>query len=174
MEINFKDYKMIKSLMLVLALALSTATFAAEVPIRGMVSSKCVINTDTAGVYGNPVPNTLSTAAIDGGVTPIIRYDVVEAGYYKAMITVPSAFTSSPTLTDVVNWTGSVNVSKVTDSGMSAYTSNKRIYNNTTEIDLSVPGTVWFSATSKAQYGYGKSFPAGEYRAVVLAECIAL
>lgn len=165
---------MIKSLILALALATSIGVNAAEVPIRGMVSSKCVINTDTTGVYGNPTPNTLSTLAIDGGVQPVIRYDVVESGYYKAMITVPNAFTSSPTLTDVVNWTGSVSVSKVTDSAMSAYTNNKRMYNNTTEFDLSVPGTVWFSAVSKAQYGYGKSFPAGEYKAVVLAECIAL
>jgi hypothetical protein len=90
------------------------------------------------------------------------------------LITVPSAFTSSPALPDAVNWTGSVAVSRVTDAAMSAYTTNKRVYNNTTEVDLSVQGTVWFSATSKAQYGYNKSFPAGEYKAVVLAECIAL
>lgn len=165
---------MIKYLISAVALIASLNVFALEVPIRGMVSSKCVINTDVVGVYGNPTPGVLSTAAIDGGVQPVIRYDVVESGYYKAIITVPSAFTSSPALTDVVNWTGSVSVSKVTDSAMSAYTTNKRLYNNTTEIDLTVPGTVWFSATSKAQYGYNKAFPSGEYRAVVLAECIAL
>lgn len=163
---------MIKSLLLTLALCFSAQ--AAEVPIRGMVTSKCVINTDTPGVYGNPAPGQLSTDRADGGITPIIRYDVVEAGFYKALITVPGTFTSSPALTDSVTWTGSVAVSKVTDAGMSAYTANKRVYNNTTEIDLSLPGTVWFSATSKAQYGYNKSFPAGEYKAVVLAECIAL
>lgn len=165
---------MIKSVLLAIALALSLSATAAEVPIRGMVSSKCVINTDIPGVYGNPTPNVLSTAAVDGGVVPVIRYDVIESGYYKALITVPNAFTSSPALSDVVNWTGTVAVSKVTDAAMSAYTTNKRVYNNTTEIDLSVQGTVWFSAASKAQYGYGKSFPAGEYKAVVLAECIAL
>jgi hypothetical protein len=165
---------MIKSIILAMSLAVSLAVSAAEVPIRGMVSSKCVINTDIPGVYGNPTPNVLSTAAIDGGVVPVIRYDVVESGYYKALITVPNAFTSSPALADVVNWSGTVSVSKVTDAAMSAYTTNKRMYNNTTEIDLSVPGTVWFSASSKAQYGYGKAFPAGEYKAVVLAECIAL
>lgn len=163
---------MIKSLLLTLALCFSVQ--AAEIPIRGVVSSKCVINTDTPGVYGNPTPGQLSTDRSDGGITPVIRYDVVEAGYYKALVTVPGGFTSSPTLTDAVTWTGSVAVSKVTDAGMSVYTSNKRVYNNTTEIDLSIPGTVWFSATSKAQYGYNKSFPAGEYKAVVLAECIAL
>jgi hypothetical protein len=27
---------------------------AAEVPINGTVQSRCVITTDTAGVYGNP------------------------------------------------------------------------------------------------------------------------
>lgn len=165
---------MIKSIILAMALATSLSVFAAEVPIRGIVSSKCVINTDVPGVYGNPTPQLLSTAAVDGGVTPVIRYDVVESGYYKAFITVPTAFTSSPSLSDTVTWTGSVAVSKVTDAGMSAYTTNKRVYNNVTEIDLSVPGTVWFAATSKAQYGYGKAFPAGEYKAVVLAECIAL
>lgn len=165
---------MIKSLILAITLAIPLSILAAEVPIRGMVSSKCVINTDTVGVYGNPTPNVLSTAAIDGGVQPVIRYDVVESGYYKATITTPNSFTSSPSLPDVTNWTGSVTVSKVTDAAMSAYTSNKRVYGNTTEVDLTVPGTVWFSAVSKAQYGYGKAFPAGEYKAIVLAECIAL
>lgn len=164
----------LKFMLLAMALAISAGTNAAEVPIRGMVSSKCVINTDTPGVYGNPTPNVLSTANVDGGVRPIIRYDVVESGYYKATITTPNAFTSSPTLTDTVIWTGAVTVSKVTDAAMSAYTTNKRMYGNTTEFDLSVAGTVWFATDSKAQYGYGKSFPAGEYKSVVLAECIAL
>lgn len=168
------DYKIFKSILVAAFLAVSFNAMSTEVPIRGSVSSKCVINTDVPGVYGNPAPNVLSTAAVDGGVLPIIRYDVIESGYYKAVITVPTMFTSSPTLSDVVNWTGSVAVSKVTDASMSAYTTNKRLYNSTTEVDLSIPGTVWFSATSKAQYGYGKAFPAGEYKAVVLAECIAL
>jgi len=165
---------MIKYILMALALSLSLATQSAEVPIRGIVSSKCVINTDTQGVYGNSTPNTLSTARVDGGISPVIRFDVVESGYYKATVTVPTAFTSSPTLTDAVNWTGGVEVSKVTDAAMSAYTTNKRVYNSTTEFDLTVPGTVWFTANSKAEYGYNKSFPAGEYKALVLAECIAL
>jgi hypothetical protein len=174
MLLNLKDYKMIKSLILALALATSLCATSAEVPIRGIVSSKCVINTDTPGVYGNPTPGMLSTGAADGGMSPVIRYDVVEAGYYKAMITVPSSFTSSPTLSDMVTWSGSVGVSKVTDSNMSAYTNSKRIYGYTSEFDLTVAGTVWFTANSKALYGANKSFPAGEYKAVVLAECIAL
>jgi hypothetical protein len=163
-----------KLAMLIAALAVSVGIGAAEVPIRGNVSSKCIINTDTPGVYGNPTPNVLSTLAADGGVPPVVRYDVIQAGYYKATITVPSAFSSSPTLTDSVTWSGSVIVSRVTNAGMSVYTTNKRVYNNTTEFDLTVPGTVWFSAVSKAEYGYEKSFPTGDYRAVVLAECIAL
>lgn len=165
---------MIKSILLAMALAISFGVNSAEVPIRGVVSSKCVINTDTVGIYGNPTPNTLSTAVADGGAPAVIRYDVVQAGYYKATITTPNAFTSSPSLSDVVNWSGAVTVSRVTDPAMSGYTTSKRVYNNVTEIDLSVPGTVWFATTSKAEYGYDKSFPAGEYRAIVLAECIAL
>ena len=98
---------MFKFIFTAVALACSITVTAAEIPIRGIVTSKCVINIDTPGVYGNPTPGLLSTLAVDGGVTPVIRYDVIEAGYYKATITAPNSFTSSPTLTDNVTWTGS-------------------------------------------------------------------
>jgi len=166
---------MFKKILLASLLALPMFASAEDIPITGTVSSKCIIYTDITGVYGNPSPSILSTAPIDGGVQPIVRYDVVQAGgYYKAVITTPNSFSSSPTLPDVVNWTGSVDVSRVTDAAMSAYSTNKRMYNNTTEFTLSVPGSVWFKADSKAEYGYNKSFPAGTYRAIVTAACIAL
>lgn len=142
--------------------------------ITGTITPRCVIYTETSGVFGNPSPDVLSTAAADGGVQPIIRYDVLQSGFYKAVITVPNSFSSSPVLTDNVRWTGSIDVSRVTDAAMSAYSTNKTIYNNTTEITLTIPGTVWFRADSKAEYGYGKAFPAGTYKAIVNAECIAI
>lgn len=82
-------------------LALTTASMivtagAADVPITGNVESKCVITTDTPGVYGNPTPNVLSTAPTDGGVDPIVRYDVIIAEAYKAVISYPESFSSSP------------------------------------------------------------------------------
>jgi hypothetical protein len=166
---------MIKKLIVAAALALGFTAGATEIPIRGMVTSKCIINVDTPGIYGNPTPEILSTVAADGGRPAVVRYDVIQAGYYKAIITTPDSFTTSPTLTDSVTWTSNVDVSKITNASMSAYTNAKRTYNgNITEIDLTVQGTVWFAATSKAQYGYNKSFPMGEYKSVVLAQCIAL
>ena len=152
----------------------STAALAEEVPITGNVTSKCTIHTDTPGVYGNPSPDVLSTASTDGGIAPIIRYDVVNANSYKAVISTPILFSTSPSLSDTLAWTGSVEVSKVTDAAMSAYDTNKRSYNNTTEFDLTVAGTVWFKAESRVEYGYGKSLPGGAYKAVIIAECIAL
>lgn len=166
---------MYKKLMLTAAVVLSPVLAGAEsVPITGTVASRCVIYTETAGVYGNPTPSKLSTASADGGVQPIIRYDVVQSGYYKAVITTPNSFSSSPTLSDVVNWTGEIDVSRVTDAAMSAYSTSKIVYNNTTEITLTVPGSVWFKADSTAEYGYNKALPPGEYRAIVTAECIAI
>jgi hypothetical protein len=166
---------MIKKLIVAAALALGFTAGATEIPIRGMVTSKCIINVDTPGIYGNPTPEILSTVAADGGRPAVVRYDVIQAGYYKAIITTPDSFTTSPTLEDSVTWTSNVDVSKITNASMSAYTNAKRVYNgNITEIDLTVQGTVWFAATSKAQYGYNKSFPMGEYKSVVLAQCIAL
>lgn len=152
----------------------STSIFAEEVPINGVVASKCTIHTDTAGVYGNPSANKLTTNPSDGGVPPIIRYDVVSANSYKAVITTPTSFSTSPALTDTLAWTGSTEVSAVTNAGMSAYDTNKRIYNNTTEFNLTLPGTVWFKSNSSVEYGYNKSLPGGTYKAVVNAECIAL
>lgn len=158
----------------VLAAVGAQSAAAENVMITGNVAAKCIIHTDTPGVYGNPSHSVLSTARTDGGIQPIIRYDVVQGGYYKAAITTPSSFSSSPVLSDVVTWTGSVEVSQVSDAAMSAYTTNKRIYNNTTEFDLTVTGTTWFKASSKAVYGVDKAFPGGEYKAIVIAECIAL
>lgn len=147
---------------------------AVEVPVVGNVAAKCVIVTDTVGVYGNPTPFELSTDAVDGGVEPVIRYDVIQAGYYKAVITTPNAFSSNPALSDVVNWTGSVSTARVSDPLMSAYDNDKRTYDNVTEVDLTVAGSTWFKATSKAEYGYNKAFPSGTYRAIINADCIAL
>ena len=147
---------------------------SAEVPITGDVSSKCVIHTDTPGVYANPTPDVLTTAASDGGMPPVIRYDVVNANTYKAVITTPVDFSSSPVLNDSLNWAGSTSVSSVTDPGMSAYDTNKRTYNNVTEFDLTVAGTVWFASESRVEYGYNKSLPGGRYKSIIIAECIAL
>lgn len=165
---------MFKKILLASLISLPLVAVSEDVPITGRVTPKCVIYTETSGVYGNPSPNVLSTLPADGGVEPIIRYDVVQSGYYKAVITTPISFSTSPTLPDVVNWTGTVDVSRVTDAAMSAYSTNKVQYNNTTEITLSVPGSVWFKAESKAEYGYNKAFPAGDYRAIVTASCIAI
>ena len=65
-------------------------------------------------------------------------------------------------------------MSEVSDTLMSGYDAAKRVYNNVTEFDLTEAGTTWFSITSDATYGFDKSWPAGNYNAVVSAECIAL
>ena len=156
----------------VAALVCSSA-MAEETIIMGNVESKCVINTDTTGVYGNPIAGKLSTSTADGGVEPIIRYDVALGGSYTARIVAPNSFSSSPVLTDTVFWTGSSSVSEVSDTAMADYEDNAVTYDYTTEYDLHTAGTTWFSVSSLAEYGYGKAYPAGEYRAIVTAECIA-
>jgi len=145
----------------------------ANVDITGNVSAKCVIQTDKAGVYGNPSASVLSTAPSDGGVLPVIRFDVAIADYYTANITHPTSFTSSPALTDNVTWTGSTSVTKTSDAGMSGYDSAKVVYDNTTVFDLTVAGSTWFSTSSTATYAASKPFTGGTYVAVVQASCIA-
>ena len=163
-----------KSLAVAAATLIGMNAIAEDVTITGTVASKCVITTDTVGIYGNPTPSELSTAPADGGVLPIVRYDLLQANFYKARITYPEAFSESPALSDVVTWTGDVTVAEVTDAGMSAYDAAKVEFNNVTEVDLTIAGSTWFQVESTADYGVGKAFPAGTYRAVVSADCIAL
>lgn len=162
----------LKNLLLLIPAMACTAA-GANIPINGTVESKCVIITDTDGVYGNPTADKLSTEGSAGGVVPIIRYDIITASAYKAVVTTPNTFSTSPTLEDVVNWTGTTTVGQTSDASMSAFETGKIVYNNSTEFDLSVAGSVWFDVSSIAEYGYGKAFPAGNYTALITAECIA-
>lgn len=164
---------MFKKAIIALATTFAMSAYAVDVPLTGTVDSKCVVTTDTNGVYGNPLPYRLSTAQADGGVEPIVRYDVVQADYYKALISHPISFSESPSLNDVVNWTGTVSVAEVSDPLMSDYDNTKRLYDNITEVDLSITGSTWFKVSSQADYGFNKALPAGTYRAIVTAECIA-
>jgi hypothetical protein len=147
---------------------------AADVPIIGNVESKCVVTIDKQGVYGNPSASILSTDAVDGGVEPVVRFDVVLADAYKAVISHPISFSQSPALNDTVTWTGSTSVEAVSDAGMSAYDTDKIEYDNTTEVDLSIAGSTWFKVSSEADYGYSKALPGGTYTSIVEANCIAL
>lgn len=157
----------------VIASLLATSAIAADSTITGTVQSKCSVYTDIQGVYAQPTPDVLTTDPVDGGVMPIIRYDVAQADYYRAKITWPNGFSTSPALNDVVNWDGQVEVHQVTDPLMSGYETDKLEYDNVTEFDLTVAGTVWFKVTSTASYGYNRSLPAGTYTSIVVAECIA-
>lgn len=163
----------LKQICLASVVASFATTAFANTQITGVVQSKCSVHTDTQGVYANPTPDVLSTAASDGGITPRIRYDVALADNYIAKISWPEGFSSSPTLTDSIAWSGSVEVAEVTDPLMSAYEPAKREYNNTTEYDLTESGSTWFKVESKAEYGYNKTLPGGNYVAIVVAECIA-
>ena len=162
-----------KHLAIAALIALPNMAMAEGVQIEGTVQAKCVIRTDRNGVYGNPIASKLSTTPADGGVTPIVRYDVALAGYYIARITHPTSFSTSPTLTDTVTWSGGSSVSSVSTAQMSAYDAAKVEYDATTEFDLTLAGTTWFKIDSEADYGYDKAFPAGTYRSVIQADCIA-
>jgi len=152
----------------------ATAVYAEEVPITGNVQSRCVITTDTPGVYGNPNAYTLTTASADGGVQPIVRYDVTLADAYYAQITTPTSFSQSPSLSDTVTWTGSTEVSAISDAtNMASYETNKVTFGQTTQYDLTATGSTWFKSSSTASYGGNKAFPGGTYTANIEAVCIA-
>ena len=156
-----------------LLLLVAPLCMADEAVITGNVQSKCVINVDSTGVYGNPTVDKLSTTPADGGVNPVIRFDVAVGNSYTARLTTPTDFSSSPVLNDVVNWTGATSVKEFSDAAMSDIDSNKVEYNSTSEFDLHTAGTIWFKVDSTAEYGYGKALPGGTYTAIVQADCIA-
>mgnify|MGYP001572721369 CR=1 FL=1 len=170
----FKLNKVILGLAAFVAPLAANHAMAVDTPLVGTVESRCTVTTDTMGIYGNPLPYKLSTAGADAGVEPVIRYDVVQASYYKAYITHPISFSESPALSDTTQWTGDVSVKEVSDAQMSSYDTDKIEYDNVTEIALAYAGSTWFKVESQVEYGYQKSWPAGTYRAIVQAECIAI
>jgi len=145
----------------------------ANVEITGSVEAKCVIQTTKSGAYGNPIASKLSTTPADGGILPVMRYDVLIADAYIASITHPTSFSSSPSLTDTVAWTGSTSVTQTSVAGMSAYEAAKTVVGNTTNFNLTLAGSTWFRTASSATYGSAKPLPGGTYTAVVQASCIA-
>ena len=156
-----------------LVFADSTVALAEDARIVGQVESKCVIFTETSGIYGTPLASRLSTTPADGGVQPIIRFDVILADAFTGRITFPNSFTSSPSTPDTLTFTGDVEVFSVSDVGMADYDNDKITFDNTHEYDLTVAGTTRFIISSQVDYGVGKAFPAGTYTAIVTAECIA-
>ena len=54
-----------KKPLIILAALLTVPAVSATTPISGMVASKCIVTTDTDGVYGNPSATKLSTASSD-------------------------------------------------------------------------------------------------------------
>jgi len=77
----------IKQITLAALCVFSASSYAEDVPITGTVQSRCIINTEVAGIYGNPNAYTLTTTPADGGVLPVVRYDVSLADAYTAKIT---------------------------------------------------------------------------------------
>ena len=152
----------------------ATCAMATDSPINGTVQPKCSVYTETQGVYGNPLPNKLDTLPASGGTKASIRYDVAQANFYLARITHPIAFSSSPTLDDAVAWVGSSVVGQVSVAAMSDYEAAKVISPvNVTTFDLTLAGSTWFTVSSTATYGYNKALPAGNYTAIIKADCIA-
>jgi hypothetical protein len=166
--------KMFKKAIFVALTMTAMGSYAFEVPINGTVQSRCVISTDTAGVYANPNAYTLTTDPASGGQLPVIRFDVTLADAYYAEITAPSEFSSSPTLPDVVNFTGDTSVSAVSDAtNMGSYEADKVELGMTDKYDLVAEGSTWFETSSTATMGGNRAFPGGNYTALVEASCIA-
>lgn len=165
-----------KSMAFAFCASVASISFASAetAPINGTVQSRCIIQTDSAGVFGNPNAYTLTTDPADGGQPAIIRIDVSLADAYYAEITAPSEFSSSPTLPDTVTWTGDTEVSAVSDAtGMGSYETNKVEFGMTDKYELTATGSTWFKTSSTATMGGNKAYPGGNYTALVEAQCIA-
>ena len=164
-----------KKLITIGLMLVATTAYAGNIDITGTVESRCIVNTDTPGVYGNPNAYTLTTLPASAGQVPIVRIDASLANAYNAQISYPTSFSSSPSLSDTTAWVGAVGVEQTSSADMSGYQAASTTTGAMRTYPLSIAGTTWFSVASTATYGGGqqKPFPGGSYKAVILAECIA-
>jgi hypothetical protein len=161
-----------KKLLIALSLMIG-ATPILAIDIDGSVQSRCTVADVTPGKYGNPNAYTLTTDPSSAGQVPVVRFDTTLANAYYAQVSYPTSFSSSPSLSDNVTWTGAVTVKATGESGMSGYQSASTTTGAMRQYGLSVAGSVWIQSTSVAVYGGNRAFPGGTYKAVVLAECVA-
>lgn len=167
----FKNYKVLATCA---GMLFATQAIAEQTQIVGTVESRCIIQTDTAGIYSNPNAFTLTTDRAAGGIEPIIRFDVTLADAYYAEITAPNQFSTSPSLPDVPTWTGDTQISAVSDATtMGTYETDKIEYGMTDRYNLVATGSTWFKTSSEVTLGGNRAFPGGNYTAMVTAECIA-
>lgn len=164
---------MIKKITPLIFLLSTSYAWAVNSPITGTVQASCSIVTTTPGQYGVPNIWKLSTAAADGGQDAVIKTTIGTADKYKITITHPNSFSSSPSLSDTLTWTGSSVYTSGSASGMSAYETGKTVVGNTTTFDMTLAGTTFFTVASSAQYGYNRAFPSGSFTATIVASCVA-
>lgn len=164
---------MIKKVTPLIFLLSTTCAWAVNSPITGTVQASCSIVTTTPGKYGVPNIWRLSTTPSEGGQPAVIKTTIGTADKYKITITHPNSFSSSPSLSDTLAWTGSSVYTSGSASGMSAYETGKTVVGNTTTFDMTLAGTTFFTVASSAQYGYNRAFPSGSYTANIVASCVA-
>lgn len=152
----------------------TTFANAEQVPITGTVQSKCIIQVDQPGVFGNPNAYTLTTNSAEGGLAAATRVDVTLANAYFVTFASPTEFSSSPSLPDTVTWTGSTEVQAVSDAtNMGTYETNKVVTGNETRYELTATGSTWFKTEVTATMGGNRAYPGGNYTAMVEVQCIA-
>lgn len=148
---------------------------AANTNITGNVESRCEVVTDIPGYYGNPSAFLLTTLPASNGQVPQIRITNTLANAYKAIVSYPTSFSSSPSLSNSVAWTGAVAIASASSSDMSGYQAASTVTNNGAmrTYNLTHAGTIYVTVTSTATYGGNKAFPGGQYVAVAEASCVA-
>jgi hypothetical protein len=164
---------MIKKITPLIFLLSTSYAWAVNSPITGTVQASCSIVTTTPGKYGVPNIWRLSTTPSEGGQPAVIKTTIGTADKYKITITHPNSFSSSPSLSDTLTWTGSSVYTSGSASGMSAYETGKTVVGNTTTFDMTLAGTTFFTVASSAQYGYNRAFPSGSFTATIVASCVA-
>lgn len=148
---------------------------AANTNITGNVESRCEVVTDIPGYYGNPNAYTLTTLPASNGQVPKIRITNSLANAYKAIVSFPTSFSSSPSLSNTVSFTGAVAIASASSSDMSGYQAASTVTNNGAmrTYSLTHAGTIYVTVSSEATYGGNKAFPGGQYVAVAEASCVA-
>lgn len=148
---------------------------SANTNITGTVESRCEVVTDIPGYYGNPNAYTLTTLPASNGQVPQIRITNSLANAYKAIVSFPTSFSSSPSLSNTVSFTGAVAIASASSSDMSGYQAASTVTNNGAmrTYSLTHAGTIYVTVSSEATYGGNKAFPGGQYVAVAEASCVA-
>lgn len=150
-----------KKLLATLLATFSLNAYAIDLTIQGTVSTSCYLAVNQGGTFAmNPADPTALSTSVPGGQPGVVG--VTYTGTPSVTVTLPTTFTTSPSLTFTPTFSGTV---------VSGTLGNLTVTNSVATGTYSTGNADTVTVQLMSQGSPGNGFPVGSYSATVVVTC---